>query len=90
MKLYNKIQKFLVFFGDRSIILKSLENESGALRLPLFILESNNIKTDTSRNADLHSDIFYQADEAYSKLPTTDPRYKPYNLNKRRRITYNY
>jgi hypothetical protein len=71
-------------FGDRSIILRSLENETGTLRLPLFILESNNIKTDTSRNADLHSDIFYQVDEAYSKLPTSDPRYRPYNLNKRR------
>lgn len=27
-------------FGDRSNILRSLENESGALKMPLFILEA--------------------------------------------------
>jgi hypothetical protein len=71
-------------FGDRGIILRSLENESGAIKLPLFILESKGIKTDTSRQCDLHVDVFYQQDEAFSKLPPDHHLYKPYNLSKRR------
>ena len=39
-------------FGDRGIILKSLENYSGALQLPLYILSTGSIKADPARNAD--------------------------------------
>ena len=71
-------------FGDRNIILKSLENERGAIKLPLYILTSRGIRVDTKREADLHVDIFYQQDEAFSKLPQDHPLYRPYNLKKRR------
>ena len=79
-------------FGDKSIILRSLENESGAIKLPLFILESKNISSDINRQADLYVDVFYQEDESFSKLPIDHPLYRPYNLNKRRGlpITINY
>ena len=48
--------------GDRSIILRSLENEPGRYKLPLIILSNKNIKTDTLRMVDLHNDVFYQQD----------------------------
>lgn len=71
-------------FGDRNIILKSLENERGAIKLPLYILTSKGISVDTKREADLHLDIFYQQDQSFSKLPQDHPLYRPYNLKKRR------
>ena len=71
-------------FGDRSLILKALENESGMIKLPLFILQSTEIKSDSSRNADLHVDVFYQQDDAFHKLPENHPLYRPYALSKRR------
>lgn len=71
-------------FGDRSLILKSLENETGLVKLPLYILTSKGIKVDVKREADLHVDIFYQMDESFSKLPKNHPAYKPYSLKKRR------
>lgn len=79
-------------FGDRNIILKSLENERGAIKLPLYILTSKGIQVDTKRQADLHLDIFYQQDQSFSKLPQDHPLYRPYNLKKRRGlpITINY
>ena len=71
-------------FGDRNIILKSLQNERGAIKLPLYILTSKGISVDTKRQADLHLDIFYQQDQSFSKLPQDHPLYRPYNLKKRR------
>lgn len=71
-------------FGDRNIILRSLQNENGAIKLPLYILTSKGIQVDTKRQADLHLDIFYQQDEAFSRLPQDHPLYRPYNLKKRR------
>lgn len=80
-------------FGDRNIILRSLQNQNGAIKLPLYILTSKGITVDTKREADLHIDVFYQQDEAFSKLPQDDPLYRPYNLKKRRglpiTISYN-
>lgn len=74
------------------MILKSLENESGAIKLPLYILQSTDIKSDPIRNADLHVDVFYQQDSSFSKLPIDHPLYRPYALSKRRGlpITINY
>lgn len=71
-------------FGDRSIILKSLENQNGVIKLPLYILTSKGIQVDTKRQADLHVDVFYQQDQAFSRLPPSHPLYRPYNLKKRR------
>jgi hypothetical protein len=71
-------------FGDRGIILRSLENETGNIKLPLYILQSNDISIDTSRNADLHIDMFYQADSQFAQLDKNNPLYRPYDLNKRR------
>lgn len=71
-------------FGDKSIILKSLENQSGAIKLPLYILTSKGLKTDQKRQADLHIDIFYQQDDVFQKLPKDHPAYRPYSLKKRR------
>ena len=71
-------------FGDRGIILKSLENYSGAIQLPLYILSTGSIKADPNRNADLHVDIFYQQDPQFYKLDPSDPHYKKYELSKRR------
>lgn len=79
-------------FGDKSIILKSLQNEAGAIKLPLYILTSKDLKVDQKREADLHFDIFYQQDECFSKLPKDHPAYRPYSLKKRRGlpVTINY
>ena len=71
-------------FGDRGIILKSLENYTGVVQLPLYILSTGSIKTDTARNADLHVDIFYQQDPQFYKLDPSDPHYKKYELSRRR------
>ena len=71
-------------FGDRSNILRSLENESGNIKLPLYILEAKGINSDPIRNADLHVDVFYQPDISFSKLDPSNKLYRPYNLNKRR------
>ena len=80
-------------FGDRSIILRSLQNERGAIKLPLYILTSRGIRVDAKREADLHLDMFYQQDQSFSKLPQDHPLYRPYNLKKRRglpiTISYN-
>jgi hypothetical protein len=70
--------------GDRSIILKSLENEPGRYKLPLIILQNKALKTDTDRMADLHADVFYQQDSSFSKLDIDHHLYKPFNLSKRR------
>lgn len=70
--------------GDRSIILKSLENEPGKYRLPIIILQNKSIKTDTSRMVDLHSDVFYQQDEQFSKLDVDHHLYNPQQLSKKR------
>ena len=71
-------------FGDRNVILRSLQNQNGAIKLPLYILTSKGIQVDTKRQADLHIDVFYQQDEAFSRLPQDHPLYRPYNLKKRR------
>ena len=70
--------------GDRSIILKSLENEPGKYKLPIIILQNKSIKTDTSRMVDLHSDVFYQMDDQFSKLDVNHHLYQPQQLSKRR------
>lgn len=70
--------------GERSSILKSLENEGGRYKLPLIILSNKSIKTDTLRMVDLHSDVFYQQDSQFSKLDPSDPLYKPQQIGKRR------
>jgi hypothetical protein len=70
--------------GDRSIILKSLENEPGKYKLPIIILQNKSIKTDTSRMVDLHSDVFYQQDEQFSKLDVDHHLYNPQQLSKKR------
>ena len=70
--------------GDRSHILRSLENESGKYKLPLIILSNKSIKTDTNRMVDLHSDVFYQQDSQFYELDPEDPLYKPQQLGKRR------
>lgn len=59
----------------------------GALKLPLFILQIKSLKVDSNRQADLFADIYYQADDQFSKLSEDHPLYKPYNLSKRRRTT---
>lgn len=71
--------------GDRDIILRSLENESGALKLPLFILQIKSIKVDNNRQSDLFADVYYQVDSQFSKLSPEHHLYQPYNLSKRRR-----
>jgi hypothetical protein len=76
--------------GDRSVILKSLENEQGRYKLPIIILQNKSIKTDTSRMVDLHNDVFYQVDEQFSKLETSHHLYKPQQLSKKRRSTNYY
>lgn len=83
-KIVQKNIEVPCIFGDRSNILRALENESGAVKLPIFILEEKGISSDPARNADLHVDVFYQQDESFSKLPVDNPLYKAYNLNKRR------
>ena len=70
--------------GDRSIILKSLENEPGRYKLPLIVLQSKGLKTDTDRMCDLHADVFYQQDISFNRLDVADHLYKPYDLSKRR------
>lgn len=70
--------------GDRSAILKSLENEPGRYKLPIIILQNKSIKSDASRMVDLHSDVFYQVDEQFSKLDVSHHLYKPQQLSKRR------
>ena len=77
-------QKIPCILGDRSSILRSLENESGKYKLPLIILSNKNIKTDISRMVDLHTDVFYQQDSSFSDLDPEDPLYKPQQLGKRR------
>ena len=75
-------------FGDRGIILKSLENYSGNIQLPLYILSTGSIKSDPARNADLHVDIFYQQDSQFYKLDPSDPHYKKYESNKKRPLIF--
>jgi hypothetical protein len=70
--------------GDRSAILKSLENEPGRYKLPIIILQNKSIKSDASRMVDLHSDVFYQVDEQFSKLDVSHHLYKPQQLSKKR------
>ena len=70
--------------GDRSNILRSLENEQGKYKLPLIILQNKSIKTDTTRMVDLHADVFYQTDNRFAELNPEDPLYKPQQLAKRR------
>ncbi len=70
--------------GDRSHILRSLENEAGKYKLPLIILSNKSIKTDTVRMVDLHNDVFYQQDNQFYDLDPEDPLYKPQQLGKRR------
>ena len=70
--------------GDRSSILRSLENEQGKYKLPLIILSNKSIKTDTLRMVDLHSDVFYQQDSQFNELDPENPLYKPQQLGKRR------
>ena len=62
--------------GDRSIILKSLENEPGKYKLPLIILQNKSLKTDTNRMVDLHNDVFYQEDNQFSKLSVDHHLYR--------------
>ena len=71
-------------FGDRSIILKSLQNHEGALKLPLIVLQSGSIRTDQARIADLHIDLLYQRDQQFSKLPKCHPLYYAYDMRRRR------
>lgn len=71
-------------FGDRSTILKSLENHEGAIKLPLIVLQSSNIKTDQIRIADLHIDLIYQRDQQFTRLAKDHPLYSPYDLRRRR------
>lgn len=42
------------------------------------------IKTDTSRMCDLHADVFYQQDSAFSELDITNSKYRPQELSKKR------
>ena len=70
--------------GDRGIVLKSLENEPGRYKLPLIIIQSKDIKTDSIRMCDLHADIFYQQDSSFTELNTVDSKYRPIELSKRR------
>lgn len=70
--------------GERSSILRSLENEPGRYKLPLIILSNKNIKTDSVRMVDLHNDVFYQQDSQFFDLDPEDPLYKPQQLGKRR------
>lgn len=70
--------------GDRSHILRSLENEAGKYKLPLIILSNKSIKTDTTRMVDIHSDVFYQQDSQFFDLDPQDPHYKPQQIGKRR------
>jgi len=70
--------------GDRSNILRSLENEQGKYKLPLIILQNKSIKTDVNRMVDLHADVFYQQDISFSELDPSNPLYKPQQLSKRR------
>ena len=78
--------------GDRGIILRSLENETGKYKMPLIIMEMKDLKTDQARMFDLHSDIFYQQDDSFSDLEYDNPRYRPKELSKMRaqpiNITY--
>lgn len=85
-KLITKTIQVPCIFGDISTILRSLQNEPGSIRLPLFILQSNDVKTDTSRICDIHMDVFYQPDEAFFKLDPSDKLYQKYEqrLNKQR------
>ena len=71
-------------FGDRSIILKSLQNHQGGIKLPLMILQSGGIKTDQIRIADLHVDLIYQRDQQFTRLAKDHPLYSPYDLRRRR------
>lgn len=70
--------------GNRGIILKSLENEPGKYKLPLIIVQSKDIKTDTIRMCDLHADVFYQQDNHFSSLDEEDSKYHQTILSKRR------
>lgn len=70
--------------GDRSIILKSLENEPGRYKLPLIILQNKALKTDTDRMCDLHADVFYQQDSSFGKLDSKHHLYSAYDISKRR------
>ena len=70
--------------GDRSIILKSLENEPGKYKLPLIILQNKSLKTDTNRMVDLHNDVFYQEDNQFSKLSVDNHLYRPQQISKKR------
>ena len=70
--------------GDRSIILKSLENEPGKYKLPLIILQNKSLKTDTNRMVDLHNDVFYQEDNQFSKLSVDHHLYRPQQISKKR------
>lgn len=70
--------------GDRSIILKSLENEPGKYKLPLIILQTKSLKTDPSRMVDLHNDVFYQEDDQFSKLDVNHHLYRPQQISKKR------
>lgn len=71
-------------FGDRSIILKSLQNHQGAIKLPLIVLQSAGIKTDQIRVADMHVDLIYQRDQQFTRLAKDHPLYYPYDLRRRR------
>lgn len=71
-------------FGDRSIILKSLQNHQGGIKLPLMVLQSGGIKTDQIRIADLHVDLIYQRDQQFTRLAKDHPLYSPYDLRRRR------
>ena len=70
--------------GDRGVILKSLENEPGRYKMPLIILQMKDIRTDTNRMFDLHSDIFYQQDDSFTQLDYDNPMYRPTEFSKRR------
>lgn len=85
-KLIQKTIQIPCIFGDISTILRSLQNQPGSIRLPLFILQANDLKSDMQRNCDIHMDVFYQQDEAFFKLDPSNKLYQKYEtrLNKQR------
>jgi hypothetical protein len=52
--------------------------------MPLIVMQMKELRTDTNRMFDLHSDVFYQQDDSFSKLDYDDPKYRPAEFSKKR------
>lgn len=67
----NSIQKTIsvpCLYGNRSRILKSLENKNKTLKAPLIVISMGNVSRDSSRVHSVNASLMYQAGTTYDPL----------------------